>query len=106
MDEYDPDDLAKDDAFELATEEHRRTLIRVFLQDTGEYSVRDLAREVVAREANVAPEAVDEDAYEQMYLSLFHTDLPKLAEENVVEFDPDEGTVAPGENIDDLDPLV
>lgn len=106
MDEYDPDDLEKGDAFEYAAEVRRRILIRILLEDDSEHQLREFAREGAAREDDIAPETVDEEVHEQVELSLSHTDLPKLAQENVVEFDRDEGTVAPGENIDDLDPLV
>lgn len=106
MDEYDPDTLSKDEAFQQAQKERRRILVRILLDEDSEHAVEDLATEVVAREQDVAAEAVPHDEHEQAYVSLIHRDLPKLAEDDVVAFDPETEIVAPGANIADLDPLV
>jgi hypothetical protein len=46
----------------------------------------------------VDEDAVREGARDQLYASLYHGHLPKLAEDDVVEFDPEAATVAIGEN--------
>jgi|GEM_PF-810157 len=39
-------------------------------------------------------------------LKLYHRDLPLLQEANLVDWDPDAGTVAPGENFPQVEPLI
>lgn len=106
MDDYDPDILSKDDAFHQAARARRRTVVRILLDAREAVDVESLAAEVVAREENCSPEAVDDDAQREAYITLLHRDLPKLTTESVVEFDREVEAVGPGPNIEDLDPLV
>jgi len=49
---------------------------------------------------------VDEETSARIRLALAHRDLPRLDGGGLVEVDYDERTVAPGEHIDDLVPLL
>jgi len=42
----------------------------------------------------------------QFRLKLYHRDLPLLQEANLVDWDPDAGTIAPGENFPEVQPLI
>jgi hypothetical protein len=106
MDEYDPDTLSKDDAFHHAMRARRRTVVRVLLDTDEAVDLESLAAEVVAREVDCPPGAVDDDDQREAYVELLHRDLPQLTKESVVEFDREAEQVAPGPNIDDMDPLV
>jgi hypothetical protein len=104
-DRYDPEDLDKDDAFDLATTERRRHLLRI-ISEEGRTPLGDLVdaitTEVYADPSDDGPGL----PHESVRISLLHTDLPKLVAEDVVVYDESDGVVAPGENIGDLDPLV
>lgn len=106
MAEYIPDNLSKAEALALAAKARRRIAIRVIVDTSNEVTADRLAREVAAREHGTSPEAIDEEPHEGIHLALLHQDLPKLAAEEVVRFDFTEETVAPGEHIDDLAPLL
>lgn len=106
MNEWDPDGVSRDDAYDLAAEDRRREVLRILLTDRDEWAVDELATAVAARENEVALEDVDERTHERVVVALLHRDLPKLDDANVVEFDDEEKTVAAGEHIGDLDPLV
>lgn len=106
MDSFEPTFLSKDDAFDCVRSERRRTTIAVLLEESRAWNVVELAREVAARDADVAPADVDEKTVERYHTAFVHQDLPKLADLEVVVYDRAEETVEPGRTIDDLAPLV
>lgn len=56
-----------------------------------------LARMITAREADAPPTEVSSDAIQQVYLSLYHIHLPKLADLDLLTYDEAEGIVRGGE---------
>ena len=104
MDRYDPENISKGDAYSLMAETRRRYVVRLLLEESGEWEVETLARRVAARERECSPTEGEDEHCERILLSLVHCDLPKLAAKDVVAFDGE--AVAPGEHIDDLAPLV
>lgn len=103
MDRYDPDSLPKDAAFDLARAEQRRIVVRLLLDEPREWDVRALADAVAARKSD---DRTDGEETKRVQVELLHRDLPKLADHDVIDYDIAAGTVAPGEPIDDLAPLV
>ncbi|PSQ00423.1 hypothetical protein BRC94_05715 [Halobacteriales archaeon QS_5_70_17] len=102
MDRYRPSDLSKDAAFDLAREEQRRIVVGLLLEGSREWDLRALADATVRERAGGA----EREASDRTLLTLRHRDLPKLAAAGVVDYDADDRTVAPGERIEDLEPLV
>lgn len=106
MEEYSPDDLSKGEAFDAVDAERRRVVISILLEAEATYTLEEMGGEV-ARRTDV-PETGDDDTdpRERVMTSLLHHHLPRLDEEGIVRFDEDARTIAPGANIDDVDPLV
>lgn len=102
MDEYLLKDLSKTEALSLVTKTRRRIAIQTMVAIGDEMTVDRLAKEVAARKHETSPEAIDEETSGEIHLALLHQDLPKLADKKAVRFDYMQGTVAPGEYIDDL----
>ena len=106
MPPYSPDTLSKDDAYALMSKRPRRETVRLLLAEKREWSVDTLALEIAARTHDTDVAEIDERTQKRIAVALLHRDLPKLATKNVIEFDFEDGTVEPGEHIDDLAPLV
>ncbi|MFC5970551.1 hypothetical protein ACFPYI_04330 [Halomarina salina] len=106
MDDWTPDELSEDEAYDLVAEELRRETLRLLLNESEEWDVSSLATEIAARESDISHSEVNEGDQKRVAVALLHRDLPKLADADVVEFDFEDETVVTGEHIDDLDPLL
>jgi hypothetical protein len=87
---YEVDDrpVSPDVLFGLLATFRRRTAYRTLLE-YGDLSLPDLADEVAVAECNRTLPEIDPDDVLQVYLSLYHTHVPKLAEAGLVEYDQD-----------------
>lgn len=91
-----PQSTCPDFVFDALVEERRRTICRV-LDEDGARDLGDLAMAVATVEGTVAGPGVANYEWETVYASLYHQHVPKLASLDVVTFDPNSATVAPGE---------
>ena len=93
--DYEADDrpVSLDALFDLLSAFRRRTAYRTLLAH-GDLSLPDLADEVVIAECDRTLPEIDPDDVLQVYLSLYHTHVPKLAEAGLVEYDQDGDFVA------------
>lgn len=62
-------------------------------------SVRQLAREIVSLEEDIALQQATGDPYHNVYTALIQTHLPQLAEVSAIEYDHNRKTVRPGPNL-------
>lgn len=90
IEEYEAADrpLSLDALFDLFAEFRRRTAYRTLLSH-GELSLPDLADEVAIAERGDALPEIDPDTVLEVYLSLYHTHVPKLADAGLVAYDQD-----------------
>lgn len=87
------DVLTSDDIFEILSN-HRRRMVLHFLQEReGAIQVKQLAEAVAAMENGVAVEELTSQQRKRVYVSLYQTHLPKMAEKSLIDYDRDEGTV-------------
>lgn len=84
---------------DLLATERRRHALRC-LTDHGSLALPDLADEVARREHDAPLPEIPEDAVLRIYLSLYHTHVPKLAEAGVVRYSQDRDVVALAEQAD------
>jgi hypothetical protein len=89
-----------DDAYQALSRSRRRQLLAALRDADRPVSVAALARRIVAREEDVPESSVQDGAVQDVYLSLYHADLPKLADVGAVRVDRDRNVVSPGENFD------
>ena len=101
-----PESLSPDNAFDLLSNPERRCLLYVLWDHEGGIDDLSLARQVVARQRNVAPEAVHDEDVERALVGLRHAHLPKLAEAAVVQYDTGTGEARLGAAVDDVLPLL
>ena len=79
--------------FDLLSSLRRRSAYLVLLRH-ADLSLPDLADEVAVAEYGQPLSEVDADDVLQVYLSLYHTHVPKLADSGLVEYDQDDDYVA------------
>lgn len=75
-----------DELLSLLTEQRRRDVL-YYLAATEVTDIESLAQNVAAMNEGVSVEEVSNEVQEQVQLKLVHTDLPKLANADVIEFD-------------------
>lgn len=86
--------------FTLLADRRRRTLLFVVGDASGPVPLTDLSERLLARESTDS--AADSAAVERIELKLHHVDLPKLADADVVAYDPETRTVSRGRRFEDV----
>lgn len=98
----DDEDLTVDRVFKLLKNSRRRRIID-YLSEDGRPTTRSRLAEVIAAEENgISASELGSDQRKRVYVSLYQTHLPTLARDDVIEYDGDRGTVAPGRNMQEL----
>ena len=105
--DYEADDrpVSLDAVFDLLAAFRRRTAYRTLVSH-GDLSLPDLADEVAVAERDRPLPEIDPDAVLQVYLSLYHTHVPKLADAGLVEYDQEADFVALTDDGRALEPVV
>ena len=71
----------------------RRRYVLYCLQDHDQMTVETLAHQIAAWEEDSPIEDVPEDVFEQVLTSLMHSQLPKLEDYGLIEYDERSGAV-------------
>lgn len=104
MNDFDPNDLSKNEAYEFASNERRRSLIRVLIED-GAQPLSRVVDEIVA-DIDDESENPSADPHRRVRVALGHTDIPTLSAADVISYDYAAEVVSPDEHLDELEPLV
>jgi hypothetical protein len=78
-------ELPLSERYRLLTSEYRRLTISILAETASPIELEDLAAEIATREVEVPS---DDGAVERVAISLHHTDLPKLAQAGILDYDP------------------
>lgn len=102
--ERDGDELSTDTIFNLLSHHLRRELLRC-LQDYDEpLTLADAADELAVATNNVSSLTdVDLETVKRIYMALYHSYIPKLAEYNVVEYDQERDLIVLADHMAQLD---
>ena len=92
----DPAVLDRDSVFSILNDRRRRYVLYA-LAESPEWTLQELATRLVAWEEGVEDDDVGPNCRERRYISLYHTHVPKLDDEGVVEFDADTERITTGE---------
>ena len=94
------DELSLDGALALLRTKLRRQVVTLLLEAERTWSVEELAAELVRLDPTVAPDGTGVEAHtERLVVRLYHCALPRLADADVVDFDREATTVAPGRHL-------
>ena len=79
----------------------RRRILLACLRDFNEpVTLPDLADEIAVRECGAALTQIPAERVKEIYLSLYHTDIPKLADAGLVQYDQETDLVAAATDLD------
>lgn len=88
--------LSPDVAFDILKSSRRRQTIQV-LNTRGETELGDLAEHVAANELGIDIEDLTDQERKVVYVALYQAHLPKLAQEDILDFDENDMTITPTE---------
>ena len=90
-------ELSQDEIFAILSNPRRRYVL-YFLNQHGEgIELTDLAEHVAAWENDTTVEELSSKERKRVYVSLYQTHVPKLADHGLIDYDPDSGMVRPTE---------
>lgn len=93
MSASDADELTPNGVFDLLSNHRRRMVLYYLRRNSGPVGVKELAAEVAAIENEVPVEELTNQQRKRVYVSLYQTHLPKMAEMEIIEYDKDGGSV-------------
>ncbi|MCU4754108.1 hypothetical protein OB919_19345 [Halobacteria archaeon AArc-curdl1] len=95
------DVLELDHVYEALGHPRRRYLCYTLLENT-EWSTTELSTKIAAWEREVPDHKVTDDQRERVYVSLYHTHIPKLVDEGILSFDDASETITPASNAEQV----
>ncbi|MFB6130536.1 MAG: ArsR family transcriptional regulator [Salinigranum sp.] len=95
-------ELAKDEIFGVLKNRRRRRIIEYLLTHEEGATRSEIAEHIAALENDVDVSLLSSSERKRVYVSLYQTHLPKLAETGLIEYDRDRGHVSPTERIEQL----
>ena len=87
--------VSKSCAFGHLSSQRRRRLLWLVRQH-GRISLPDAAEEVAVSEADVDITELDPENVRDIYMMLYHSDVPRLASDDVIVYDQERDMIAPG----------
>jgi DNA-binding transcriptional ArsR family regulator len=87
------DELSRDDLFSMLRNERRREVIHYLSDHEGPVDLRDLSEHIAALENGCEPTEVTYKQRKRVQTALYQMHLPKLADQDIVEYDRRAGRV-------------
>ncbi|WP_423746123.1 hypothetical protein V5735_17865 (plasmid) [Haladaptatus sp. SPP-AMP-3] len=97
-----PGELSVDTILSLFRKRRRRLIIGCLNRHDVALPLADVAKEVVAAENGVPLPDTDDDEVFSVYLNLYHNDIPRLANHDIVEYERGNDVVRLSEDSDRL----
>lgn len=86
-------EAALDDTYSALAHERRRAVLCVAARESMPLSLDSLAIEVATREQTAESGTPSTALTKRVRTSLYHNHLPKLADHNLIDYDPDAGRI-------------
>jgi DNA-binding transcriptional ArsR family regulator len=99
-------EVAKDTLFDLLSSPRRRFILYYLHEVSPETTLQDLADEVGAWEYDKAVEDLTRQESKRVYVSLYQTHIPKLAQSGIIEYDSDTGEISLTDHVDEFGPYL
>jgi DNA-binding transcriptional ArsR family regulator len=91
------DDLSRDLIFDTLSSARRRFILYYLQEHEGPIELGELSEAVAAWENDVEVEDLTSQQRKRVYVSLYQTHIPKMADAEILEYDEEAGTVSLGE---------
>jgi hypothetical protein len=98
--------LTQGEIFDLLSNARRRYVLYNLSRRDEPITIGDLADEVAAWENDTEVSEVERQERKRVYVSLYQTHVPKLADAGLLAYDEESGTVAITERVDELTPYL
>lgn len=89
------DSLSEEEVFDLLSSSRRRRVLRRLTRDREPVDLQRLADEIAAAENEKEVDQLTDQERKRVYVSLYQTHVPAMADAGVVDYDPDSGTIVP-----------
>lgn len=103
MSETDSVTLSQDLVFEVLKSPRRRYALYYLRQQNKPVNLSEITEQVAAWENRTTTDALESEQRKRVYISLYQTHLPKLADAGVVEYDRNRGVVKLSDSARELD---
>lgn len=87
------DALSKDDTFHILQNERRRRVLWYLADTDGPVNMRDIAEQVAAWEHDTTVQQLTSDQRQRVYIALYQSHLPKLADFGLITYNRSRGVV-------------
>lgn len=94
--------LSKDTIFDILSNSRRRYVLYYLDQEPESIQLTDLAEHVAAWENGTDVDSLGKKESKRVYVSLYQTHIPKLAEAGLIEYDKEAGTVSLASNATEI----
>jgi hypothetical protein len=98
--------LPLDQVFEILKNKRRRETLHYLRDNDGQATLSDLAEHIAAIENDTTVKLITSSQRKRVYVGLYQCHLPKMDDMDVIDFDQNRGTIAAGENMDQLEPYL
>ncbi|WP_449267235.1 DUF7344 domain-containing protein [Halalkalicoccus paucihalophilus] len=85
--------LSKDDTFHILQNERRRRVLQYLSDTEGPVDMRDIAEQVAAWEHDTTVQQLTSDQRQRVYIALYQSHLPKLADFDLITYNRSRGVV-------------
>lgn len=85
--------LSKDDTFHILQNERRRRVLQYLSEADGAVDMRDIAEQVAAWEHGTTVQQLTSDQRQRVYIALYQSHLPKLADFGLITYNRSRGVV-------------
>lgn len=89
------DSLSEDEIFNLLSSARRRSVLRRLLGDDEPVELQELADEIAAEENDKAVGELTDRERKRVYVSLYQTHVPTMADAGVLDYEPESGSIVP-----------
>lgn len=100
--------LDRDELFHLLKSQRRRRALRYLLHadETETVIMRDLAEAVAAEEYHTTVSALDSGDRQRVYITLYQSHLPQMADAGIITYDQSHGHITPTSLIQEFEPYL
>lgn len=85
--------LSRDDTFHILQNERRRRVLQYLSNTEGAVDMRDIAEQVAAWEHDTTVQQLTSDQRQRVYIALYQSHLPKLADFDLITYNRSRGVV-------------
>ena len=96
------DSVAFDSVLDLCVNQHRRIVLGTLAEEQRSLTLNDLTKAILKYNHHTPVTEVSAGVLPEIRSSLYHVQIPKLASEGLINYDPERQLVEPTERLDQV----